>query len=844
MASPWPGSGDRNLGTFVYAVCSKSGPVKRWDGAARTSSPWDGLRKDPELWLRNGNCHIHLYGKGQSRRGPSFKIPFKELLARKCFPLIERFLVTDGPAPRTLRQLEKWGTDPKQIVELYIPAPSLANKDQAFVYHVATRNFFAWVLRRSLVGEHLGHALVGLMYSMYEFRADVKDHVADLMDYMDEEGYVDVVNQPINAVAMVQLAETFQMKDLYIRALAHCVGMNDQVCTTSEYQQLSIETKKAIRRAKNDLDSRLDAATDMLTSFLDNELSESHLGIPSGARAHLERFRSFLLSYYTTRFGYYPPREFSPSICSVMRDELEALYKLLVDDTYSATEGMPAVASGGICTLQLVQVFDAKHGYEALDNPLPLLPQFDQKNPSRWMPWRARIDNLRPDQKLLAHTALIKASNWRESIFHNDLVKAYRKFEEDLVLGTSKADKQEKVSLVDARKVRWILVYATYQVLRSVTGIPSEVFDAGEAPYHVAISTKNLPSWSEAAEDMVDLMKRRTDLAVQSSPSIHWADSAGSSGGSEKIEIKPDIDYFALKRAESIAPVDNTGCSSALGRVSAASSTVPTRSNSVARSLSRNGTIRRSMRKFKPRPISPAQEATPLSRPLHHEIVVQGYGNGLNYVSIAAGTQTAEAAPWAERNNSAAVSNSGSSFQASSSPGSVDSGETLESTVVTPTTVTAPITPLSDAMLQPSEGKMARSQRRDTVSALFSLSRSNSTNGRNSILPSSRSGSITSGGASKTAAAATAGAATAGHNYSDVYEQLMEEQQQSFFGGDNTHTSAGDPRHRTSLQPHLVVEDDWASMQAFMDGRGAGGECDAKHGWEQYADLGGLTEVR
>ena len=111
----------------------------------------------------------------------------------------------------------------------------------------------------------------------------------------------------------------------------------------------------------------------------------------------------------------------------------------------------------------------------------------------------------------------------------------------------------------------------------------------------------------------------------------------------------------------------------------------------------------------------------------------------------------------------------------------------------------------------------------------------------NSILPSSRSGSITSGGASKTAAAATAG-----HNYSDVYDQLMEEQQQqSFFGGDNTHTSAGDPRHRTSLQPHLVVEDDWASMQAFMDGSGGGGgECNAKYGWEQYADLGGLTEVR
>lgn len=141
---------------------------------------------------------------------------------------------------------------------------------------------------------------------------------------------------------------------------------------------------------------------------------------------------------------------------------------------------------------------------------------------------------------------------------------------------------------------------------------------------------------------------------------------------------------------------------------------------------------------------------------------------------------------------------------------------------------------------------MARSQRRDVISALFSLSRSNSTNGGSSILPRSRSGSITSGGGSKIGAAtAAADAATAGHNYPDVYEQLVEEQQQSFFGGD-THTSAsvaGDPRHRTSLQPQLVAEDDWAAMQAVMDG-GGGGERHAKHGWEQYADLGGLTEVR
>ena len=120
----------------------------------------------------------------------------------------------------------------------------MADKEQAYVYHVATRNFFAWVLRRSVVGEHLGQALVGLLYSMHEFRADVKDNLKDMMDYMDEEGYLDLVNQPNHAVGMLYLAERFQMKDIYIRAFAHCVGMGSKLLTSLEYQvtflQLSI----------------------------------------------------------------------------------------------------------------------------------------------------------------------------------------------------------------------------------------------------------------------------------------------------------------------------------------------------------------------------------------------------------------------------------------------------------------------------------------------------------------------------------------------------------------------------------------------------------------------------
>lgn len=227
------------LGSFVDGAGAKrspSGQVRRWDGAARTSYAWDGLRKDPELWFRNGNCLVHLYAKGQSRRGPSFKVPFKQLLAHKCFPLIERFLVTTGPVARTPGELRAWANDPNHTFELYIPAPWNASTDQAYVYHVATRNFFAFIFRRSLVGEYLGHALVGLLYSLHEFRADVQDNVKDMMEYMDEEGYLDVVEQPAHALALMHLGEAFQLRDLYIRAFAHCVGMNDKLHDCPGYQ--------------------------------------------------------------------------------------------------------------------------------------------------------------------------------------------------------------------------------------------------------------------------------------------------------------------------------------------------------------------------------------------------------------------------------------------------------------------------------------------------------------------------------------------------------------------------------------------------------------------------------
>lgn len=184
------------------------------------------MTQDPELWYRDGNCFVHLHEKGQSQREPAFKIPIRCLISAKCKPMIERFV------DQSITEEE---TSKNGRVDLYIPAPPTASREQALQYHIATRNFFAWICRRSMVGDFLGNALVTLVNSMHEFRDADADNYQDLLNYLDEEAYLDMSNHPTHAVAILDLAERFQFRDLYIDALAHCVGMSERLYKTPGY---------------------------------------------------------------------------------------------------------------------------------------------------------------------------------------------------------------------------------------------------------------------------------------------------------------------------------------------------------------------------------------------------------------------------------------------------------------------------------------------------------------------------------------------------------------------------------------------------------------------------------
>ncbi|KAK7941006.1 uncharacterized protein PG986_013393 [Apiospora aurea] len=630
---------DKNIGAHM----STNPAVMRWDGAARSSSSWDSLRRDPELWYREGDCYVHLYGRGQSQRGPAFKIPFSALLKADCYPLVEKYIWQDVADPATSAPAGcEYNTRNVRRrhcrTELYIPAPPNLGKKQAYRFHLATRNFFAFLFRRSLVGEHLGSALITLAETMHLFRTHDVDNLADLMSYMDEEGYLYLKSQPSHALAILHLAEVLQIRDLYINAFAHCCGMSDQLFLGPEYQLVSSVTRRLIRRAKVEMELRLGQIGSMLKTFLQDELSEAHLGLNPGARAHLERFRTLLQGVYAAKFGYYPPPSIDPrttvfelDVFRVMNRDFEALYNYLVNEDLGSTQGIPIVSQGGICTLQSVQAFDARYRFTTLPKPFPLLPQLQPTTVSKRTSWFGIYVKPGAQQKANTHVALLKATNQNKvELLENDLVRAYRKFEEDTICNPMKADRMENLSPVDARKVRWILVYTVHQCLRQVMQSPPEIKETSKTPYHLCISTANIPPWKDELPVHPNLQIHLTEITRNPSIStLRWSAFSGyqtppltpHSPDVMKAEIKPDIDYFALSRQRNASDT----------KLATGNPRTPTKRSSITKSLREK---RRSLGLFMASQVEATSPQANRKSVQYHEIVVHGYGNGTNDVEF------------------------------------------------------------------------------------------------------------------------------------------------------------------------------------------------------------------
>ena len=577
--------------------------------------------------------------------------------------------------------------------------------------------------------------------------------------------------------------------------------------------------------------NRITRASRTLQKFLEAELSSAFLGLQPGPRAHLNKFRQFLMSHYHQEISIVPGSMLECSTLEAMREDFEALYDLLVDDHCEFT-GTVSGSAGGICTLQAVQAFEAYNQFEPLAHSLPLLPELDRPATARRVPWASRAEKYKAPRDLISHTALIAASNWRPDIAKNPLVQAYRLFEQDSIL-THQTSKAERISLVDARKVRWILVYTTYQVLRSVTKRPPQL-DADGTPYHLSVCVDNLPPWDKTSSIFPD------STAFWVTPTWDSESSIPPKSSSSRIDIKPDIDYYAITHKEHppVAMHHRSSIASATARTTQALA----RSTSVTRALTRSYTFRKSIRRSKTAtPADTPLEAAPaVPRPISqkqafHDIVVHGYGNGTNDVNLETPstqlTQRTDSTASQSNSSSASARNSNAStedmwdlaFKASppASPMTEASEDTawcepdaVEDILSQPITRNSsrrsltrlhPIkTALSGLNHHPSVKRASTFERRNSFKESFSgIARSHSL--RRLSLRHDSLNSPTSALQAREC---------------DIDEQDEEQP----WGSSPTEA------------------EEWDAMEAFLDGN-ASPEKAAEGAWEQYNDLGGLTAI-
>ncbi|KAG8527064.1 uncharacterized protein KY384_008493 [Bacidia gigantensis] len=492
--------------------------MKRWDGVQRMTERWDFVRRDPELWLPNGDCLVHFYERGGSKRGASLRI----YLADRSHSRELRALPESKRATRDSGYFDE--PSPYAQHDLYLAAPSHYSREEALQYHVITRNFFAWMYEKPLVGERLGQGLINLQERMHVYRPISNENQDDLLKYVEDQGYMDFRHCPDHALALLQYAEKYELDDLWTDAFVHCSGMNDELEISGELEKVSRTSQNLITRAHIEMDIRLERAGRSLTSFLEEDLSDA---LGKEAYLQLERFRSFLYSFYVGRYSFWPPAAgitssgiLPKSVYSSMYLDFRNLYGYLADTESRASLRDEQYVIDCSSISDLLSEFDRKHKLDQLPYLLPLIPKLpEQVNRRRSIFNILGWGRARQERRVAAFSALKAATNHNDSqVMNSNIVREYLRFERDWAMIESPA-----VSCADGRRARFVLIYAMLQMLISIARVPSEVRETEGVSYPLCCQTAGTPPWANKKVEVPSssrppLSRNRTSqLSIQTS---------------------------------------------------------------------------------------------------------------------------------------------------------------------------------------------------------------------------------------------------------------------------------------------------------------------------------------
>ena len=399
------------------------------------------------------------------------------------------------------------------LYEIFFPAPPNSGKLEILRYHVTTRNVFALLMNKPIVGLTFYQGLVDLHERLMSYLPAETDCAGLIIKYLLVNGLNDVRNDPVAAAGLVAWSEDVEVRwqEGWLEGFVHCFGMYGLLTILPEFRDVSLVTRALLERAHLELQIRIQDAEDRLATFNFDSIWPAQSAQAPYARVAFDRFRRFLKQFYETIYKSWPPRGqasgdswLSREIVVRLQTDFGSLYDYCVDHDVTwddhnsrmlSKSGRADFRAEGdtVRMADLFNGFDRRFKHPHIPHPWPLLPASVPLQPNTKSGLFRSKKNKGLDNRV-AH-AYSEASN----VFHlpqefagNDLVEAFLKFE--------KTDQPGDIDPPDARKGRWILLYCILQVLSTISVDTPNLWAKDGVLYFLNPRLKGTPPWRTQTE--------------------------------------------------------------------------------------------------------------------------------------------------------------------------------------------------------------------------------------------------------------------------------------------------------------------------------------------------------
>ncbi|OTB03111.1 hypothetical protein M426DRAFT_322140 [Hypoxylon sp. CI-4A] len=546
--------------------------------------------KVPELWNEGGNVVVYLDPKGIGA-GPSFKVTsfvvdyslvFADLIdaemasptssgRSRAISFSGRDSLSVDDATRRVQSPPILESDSGGDTRLYLPV-SMSTPGQRSPADlerlISIRNMFAFLTGQPLVctkeQPNLFSVFINISALLKEFEFTNNDGstFGDAVDmsfgfFMDQMALADVRHSREKTIESLILGERMRSMTLYNEAFSHAVGKYSAIRDLNSplWNQVSQVTRERLERAYFELVNRQNGVNNRLESFEFPALFSGTANSTSNPeykdvkfhtwKRSFGRMRQFVMSYYKTNFGSWPPKARSKKnpftesglnrqVLKILYSDFCALYDMLVDRESITTRVID----------QSAEEMANGHKNPHLSAMRKVLGEFDQSSPPVLPPIpfdlpklpdmtsvkenyyelssreRARMDkNLQEYQLLLI---LNKAYDFETYKLDMPFLKEFKEFEHKEAKGRTAAE------MADQRLGYWLFLYVVIQSLPMlVVDAPGLQFTEG-VEYFLCQPPKGQPPW---IEDAPSVRKR-------------WYEVAGGGG---VVELSADAVEFSIE---------------------------------------------------------------------------------------------------------------------------------------------------------------------------------------------------------------------------------------------------------------------------------------------------------